>query len=264
MYIRIYFTIITLSENIYTMTVVKELQQIISLLDENHLTTQGAVKMLKEIVKNIEDENATGAPLPPPPLPTKNWMSNNIDKIKRSLNLKTIINLLKDPEYCLQEFKCDRGMAVCVIETEEPLKYVTSSLTEYERYFRIPFIIGKGRFWVYSNWPNASRDLFDQWIKDTLEISEEKGDIIIDPLPTLLTIELQPRDEKEFKRQLLTNKRATIKTYFKDGKTETKIWNAYAFTESSNVLGNLRSRPQFRTGEWQERGIIKVIVSIDH
>jgi len=244
------------------MKIVKELQLIISLLDENHLTTQGAIKMLKEVVENIRPP-IWDPPGPPTPLPTKNWMSNNIDKIKRSLNLKTIINQLKDPEYCFQEFKCDKDMAVFVIETEEPLKYVTSSGKEYERYFRIPFIIGNHQFWVYSNWPDASRYLFDQWIKG-IEIPEEEGEIIIDPLPTLLTIELQPRDEQEFKRQLLTHKRAKIKTYFKDGKTETKIWNAYAFSESSNVLGNLRSRPQFRSGEWQERGIIKVLVSIDH
>ena len=49
----------------------------------------------------------------------------------------------------------------------------------------------------------------------------------------------------------------------KDGTSKQKIWNAYRFKESSGVLGNLKSRPQFRNGEWQKLGIEKVLVSID-
>lgn len=80
---------------------------------------------------------------------------------------------------------------------------------------------------------------------------------------TILPIELNPNNESEFKRKLLLNKRAFITTMFANGTKQKKIWNANRFRESSGVLGNLRSRPEFRNGEWQKRGIIKVFVSIE-
>lgn len=79
---------------------------------------------------------------------------------------------------------------------------------------------------------------------------------------TILPIELSPSGEAEFKRKLLFTKRAYITTFYANGKNEKKQWKANSFKESSGVLGNLRSRPEFRNGEWQKRGIIKVFVSI--
>ncbi len=79
----------------------------------------------------------------------------------------------------------------------------------------------------------------------------------------ILPIGLNPNTEEEFKRRLLLTKTAYIIIYYKNGTTEQKIWNANRFRESSGVLGNLRSRPQFRNGEWQKLGIEKVLVSID-
>lgn len=79
----------------------------------------------------------------------------------------------------------------------------------------------------------------------------------------ILPIELNPPHEMDFKRRLLLTKTAYITTFYKNGTSKQKIWNAHRFKESSGVLGNLRSRPEFRNGEWQKRGIEKVIVSID-
>lgn len=78
-----------------------------------------------------------------------------------------------------------------------------------------------------------------------------------------LPILLNPEDESEFRRKLLSTKRAYITTYYANGTTEKKTWNAHSFRESSHVLGNIRSRPEFRQGEWQKRGIVKVYVSIN-
>jgi hypothetical protein len=78
-----------------------------------------------------------------------------------------------------------------------------------------------------------------------------------------LPIELNPNDESEFKRKLLSRRRAYITTIYANGQKEKKPWNANSFSESSDVIGNLRSRPEFRKGEWQKRGIIKVFVSIE-
>jgi hypothetical protein len=79
----------------------------------------------------------------------------------------------------------------------------------------------------------------------------------------ILPIELNPNDESEFKRKLLSRRRAYITTIYANGQKEKKPWNANSFSESSDVIGNLRSRPEFRKGEWQKRGIIKVFVSIE-
>ena len=80
---------------------------------------------------------------------------------------------------------------------------------------------------------------------------------------TTLPIELNPNDEREFKRKLLINRRAYITSIYADGKKEKKIWNIRKFDETSDVIGNLRSRPEFRINEWPKRGIIKVFVSIE-
>ena len=78
-----------------------------------------------------------------------------------------------------------------------------------------------------------------------------------------LPILLNPENESEFRSKLLLTKRAYITTYYANGTSEKKTWNAHSFRESSHVLGNIRSRPEFRQGEWQKRGIVKVYVSIN-
>ena len=80
---------------------------------------------------------------------------------------------------------------------------------------------------------------------------------------TILPIELNPGDENEFLKKLLLKKSAFITIYYANGQTEKKIWNANRMQESSTVIGNLRSRQEFRNGEWQKRGIIKVFVSME-
>ena len=39
-------------------------------------------------------------------------------------------------------------------------------------------------------------------------------------------------------------------------------WKAERITTSSNIFGNLRSRPEFRSGNWQQNGIAKVVVQV--
>lgn len=78
-----------------------------------------------------------------------------------------------------------------------------------------------------------------------------------------LPITLNPSDEYDFKRRLITNKTAWITTNYLDGRSERKRWDAHRMTENSNLLGNLRSRPNFRNGQWQKLGIKSVYVSIN-
>lgn len=63
---------------------------------------------------------------------------------------------------------------------------------------------------------------------------------------------------------LLTHGRANIWIHYEDGTIKTKEWDAENMTAKSNVIGNLRSRPEFRQGEWQKNKIKKVEVSVNY
>lgn len=78
----------------------------------------------------------------------------------------------------------------------------------------------------------------------------------------ILPITLDPPSIEEFTSRLLDSKRAELSVHYETGKTETRPWNAQRLSEASNLLGNLRSRPLFRQGEWQKKGIIKVHVRV--
>lgn len=96
-----------------------------------------------------------------------------------------------------------------------------------------------------------------------LPIKQYSQPRIIDYSNGTLPIELKPSSEFDFKRRLLLTKTAYITTFYKNGTNIQKVWNAHQFKETSNVIGNLRSRPEFRNGEWQKLGIEKVLVTID-
>jgi len=77
----------------------------------------------------------------------------------------------------------------------------------------------------------------------------------------ILPITLIPADPEQFRTELLKTKKAIIRINY--GKVvEEKPWNASKFNESSDVIRNLRSREEFRQGNWQSLGIKDVIVRI--
>lgn len=77
-----------------------------------------------------------------------------------------------------------------------------------------------------------------------------------------LPIELVAPPGRDFKEELLRRRQAWIHVEYADGRTEKRLWNADRISASSNVLGNLRSRPEFRAGVWQGRGIKRVVVTL--
>jgi predicted nucleic-acid-binding Zn-ribbon protein len=77
-----------------------------------------------------------------------------------------------------------------------------------------------------------------------------------------LPISLVPSDASEFKRQFLESGIAEIITTYCNGRLERKIWRALNFSASSNLIGNLRSRPDFRAGNWRAKGIASVTVRV--
>jgi len=79
---------------------------------------------------------------------------------------------------------------------------------------------------------------------------------------THLPITLIPADPEDFRNALLRSRLGEIITTYADGRVERRIWNAPNFKASSNVIGNLRSRPEFRSGQWQAKGIERVTVRV--
>lgn len=77
-----------------------------------------------------------------------------------------------------------------------------------------------------------------------------------------LPISLDPPRPKDFKTQLLERRKAVIEVLYEDGTVDRRPWNALRFHETSNVFGNLRSRPEFRQGAWQSNGIVKLNVRV--
>ena len=78
----------------------------------------------------------------------------------------------------------------------------------------------------------------------------------------ILPISLDPPQPDEFKARLLTRREAIIEVHYVNGDIDRRTWNARRFSESSNIFGNLRSRPEFRKGVWQEMGIVKVCARV--
>jgi hypothetical protein len=85
----------------------------------------------------------------------------------------------------------------------------------------------------------------------------------VSEIDSILPIELIPNDNQEFLTALLNTKTATITTFYKNSTKESKNWNAERMTVNSNVIGNLRSRPEFRNGNWQKANIVKVVVEVN-
>ena len=51
---------------------------------------------------------------------------------------------------------------------------------------------------------------------------------------------------------------------YKNGTKDSKIWNAERMKANSNIIGNLRSRVEFRNGNWQLANIEKVVVEVNN
>ena len=83
-----------------------------------------------------------------------------------------------------------------------------------------------------------------------------------EPKAQTLPITLCPQSVQDFKKALLCTKEAFITEIYQDGRKEVNPWDAKKITENSNIWNNLRSRPKYRQGIWQEKGIAKVHVSI--
>ena len=80
----------------------------------------------------------------------------------------------------------------------------------------------------------------------------------------VLPITLDPPDSDDFLSAILRTKEAWIEISYENGGREVRHWRATQMKPTSNVIGNLRSRPEFEKDAWQKLGIASVRVSIEH
>ncbi len=98
--------------------------------------------------------------------------------------------------------------------------------------------------------------LGDPESSDLPEAGEREGDV--------LPITLDPAGSKAFKAALLRSREARIREIYRDGRMVERRWDAQKISETSNVVGNLRSRPRYRSGQWQRLGIEALAVAVKH
>ena len=79
----------------------------------------------------------------------------------------------------------------------------------------------------------------------------------------VLPITLDPSPARAFREALLREGRARIVENHRDGRIVVRRWEAGNMSETSNVLGNLPSRPRSRKGAWRQLGIQSLRVSIE-
>ena len=94
------------------------------------------------------------------------------------------------------------------------------------------------------------------------ETSQQRQHGSTGPSPSL-PITLEPSNTEDFLSALLRTKKAWIQIAYQDGRTEVQPWNAGNMRPSSNVMRNLRSRHELRSGDWQKNGISSVRVTIE-
>ena len=78
----------------------------------------------------------------------------------------------------------------------------------------------------------------------------------------VLPIELVSAPGADFKEELFSRKQAWITVEYSDGHSKCNLWRIGRLTRQSNIVGNLRSRPAFRSGKWQKLGIVRVSVTL--
>ena len=148
---------------------------------------------------------------------------------------------------------------------ENPRRKRIEDLLEKARYWQKAGVFGDLRTIAQMHYRNITRlslgaqEYLQSFVDETG--SNEKR---TDGSKKILRLEFKPSGANgEFRDLLVQNKEAWIRIVYRDGKEEMKRWDARNMQPNSNVIGNLRSRPEFRTGVWEKRGVERVEVMIE-
>jgi hypothetical protein len=163
------------------------------------------------------------------------------------------IEKLQDLNYCKTEF----NITFCVLIDQ---KLSVKDDKGYPRYYANDLFFNNYR--LTSQWKESHRKPFLRWLKKHGDVEDSNQEPSASN--TILQIELIPSNNHVFIEALLKTKSATITTFYKNGTNDSKIWNASKMDRKSNVIGNLRSRLEFRNGNWQKANIVKVVVEVNN
>ena len=112
------------------------------------------------------------------------------------------------------------------------------------------------------NWEYLDRllpeDLEDEADTAPLDSSrgpQQEGD-------TLPIVWNPPSPEGAFKVALLRTGRAWIVEVYRDGQRIEQPWDARRMSDSSSVIGNVRSKKNYRKNTWKRLGIQSLVVSV--
>lgn len=103
--------------------------------------------------------------------------------------------------------------------------------------------------------------------KKVLSLGAEDSTVVPAALPiskvgkTLPELIFNPNDEGEFKQALLKSKKARFVLTYDSGHIKESFWNAESFDITSNLRGNIQSRPFWRNKS--KEGLVKVEVVVD-
>jgi len=89
---------------------------------------------------------------------------------------------------------------------------------------------------------------------------QDKVDYLNTRMSRTPIIELCPDNYIVFKNELIRAKQARRIWYYSNGKTKTEIWNAFNFTEQSDINANIKTNSTYR--KWKDLGIVKVRIEI--
>jgi hypothetical protein len=166
------------------------------------------------------------------------------------------LDLLKFIAWSKRETSADTSFAALIVSDKKLRRNITGTAgeTAFDYLVRL-----RGLF--SATGPKVA-DLLVVEYESSLKGSPQQKPISQGNQEQFLPITLEPSDPDLFKQELLISKKAEIEIVYSDGRVEQKQWNATRFTISSNVSRNLRSRPEFRSGNWQARSIQRVHVRV--
>lgn len=112
------------------------------------------------------------------------------------------------------------------------------------------------------NYKEIYRKIHSELEKIYKEIQNQQKLYINRVLKTLgPVIVLKPDNIALFKEKLLNTKKATIKWYYMDKKkNKTMLWDAKNFNKTSNLLGNIQTRPEWKNKN--KNGLVRVEVIV--
>lgn len=79
-----------------------------------------------------------------------------------------------------------------------------------------------------------------------------------------LPIEYEGGSPQLFLERFLAAGVAYIEEHYVDGRVNVREWPVERLTAQSNLVGNIRSKPEYRQGNWQGAGLAKLVMHLKH